>query len=158
LPPPFNGSSTRTFVTASVTGASASIEAAWGTGVVGGDSAQLTFRPSASSVLEMHADGPLAIGGEFDVTLRDLTSATTLFSFGTGDLHRDTVVKDFESAVDSSHTYLLFASVETWAGYTYGLGDMTLRAVPDSSSTALLLGIALIGLALIQPHLGYRSR
>jgi hypothetical protein len=122
----------------------------------GASIAQITWRPSESSILDLSISGgtgPEPGLGTWWVTIEDLTTGTTLVSDQAHPVfpgQKPAWENDdhFSVPVDSSHTYLL----KDLAGYgtTDGAGDtvdMTLSSAPDGSSTTLLLGIALAGVA-----------
>jgi hypothetical protein len=142
----------------SVNGASAGFSAVLAD-YYGECSAQMTFRPSELAILTITCGGERLPESGFRIELQDLTAGITLLSRDTGDYERGHTEGipwqgPYDFTVDPSHVYLLRDFAIGFTDRASAFSDITLRSIPDSSSTRMLLAFGLVGLA----GLGFKVR
>jgi hypothetical protein len=147
----FGEGGTSAYATGDLSASFVSLGTFIGNAIVGESSAQITFRPIESGILDVHAHGgtTFILNKWWNVVLEDLTTSTTLINDGPHSPQTVDNDDSFQIPVISSHTYLLkdSAAGQFFADVAASRVEISLTSVPDPCNTMLLVGIGFVGLA-----------
>jgi hypothetical protein len=150
--------SSRTFADGNVNAQAIHLSVSSFADVSGQVSAQVMFQTGQNGLLDLAVQGDASVAGlkDWRVTLKDVTTSTTLFDkFGSGLDPLGHSSYDTQIPLDSSHVYLLTDSAQGFEGDSASAKlDAGFASVPEGGTTISLLGLGFVGVVGLRRLLG----